>query len=122
MARITAQDCLEQMDNRFELVLASAQRARQLAMGAEPRVARENDKPTVIALREIADGAIGREVLDQESVTQPHEGLAEQPAGETPEPGEAIDASEATEAEEEASEEAEDTAGEQDAPSDEAES
>jgi DNA-directed RNA polymerase subunit omega len=68
MARITVQDCLEQVDNRFELVLAAAQRARQLSLGSEPRVPRENDKPTVIALREIAEGVIGREVLDQDDV------------------------------------------------------
>ena len=66
MARITVQDCLEQVDNRFELVLAAAHRARHLSLGAEPRVPRENDKPTVIALREIAEGVIGREVLDEE--------------------------------------------------------
>ena len=65
MARITVQDCLEQVDNRFELVLAAAQRARQLSLGAEPRLPRENDKPTVIALREIAEGMVGREVLDE---------------------------------------------------------
>lgn len=65
MARITVQDSLEQIDNRFELVLASARRARQVALGADPRVPRENDKPTVIALREIADGAVGREVFDE---------------------------------------------------------
>ncbi len=114
MARITAQDCLEQMDNRFELVLASAQRARQLSLGAEPRVPRENDKPTVIALREIAAGVIGREVLDQESMAEPQDALTEQPTGEAPEAGEAIDASEATDASVEAE------AGEQDASSDDA--
>lgn len=65
MARITVQDCLEQVDNRFELVLAASQRARQVSLGAEPRVPRENDKPTVIALREIAAGLVGREVLDE---------------------------------------------------------
>lgn len=65
MARITVEDCLEQVDNRFELVLTGARRARQLANGAEPRVARENDKPTVIALREIADGLVDRGVLDE---------------------------------------------------------
>jgi DNA-directed RNA polymerase subunit omega len=75
MARITAQDCLAQLDNRFELVLAASQRARQLSMGSEPRVPRENDKPTVIALREVAAGEIGREVLDQET------SFSEQPAG-----------------------------------------
>jgi len=118
MARITAQDCLEQMDNRFELVLASAQRARQLSMGAEPRVARENDKPTVIALREMAAGVIGREVLDQESMAAQQEALTEQSAAEGAEAGEAIEASEATEAEDDSAED--ETAG-QDASSDEAE-
>lgn len=66
MARITVQDCLENVDNRFDLVLTASQRARQIALGAEPRVPRENDKPTVIALREIAEGLVGREVLEEE--------------------------------------------------------
>lgn len=66
MARITVQDCLEHVDNRFDLVLTAAQRARQISMGAEPRIPRENDKPTVIALREIAEGLVGREVLDED--------------------------------------------------------
>jgi len=72
MARITVQDCLENVDNRFDLVLAAAQRARQISLGAEPRVPRENDKPTVIALREIAEGVIGREVLDEEDFSVEH--------------------------------------------------
>ena len=55
MARITVEDCLDKVDNRFNLVLAASSRARQLAMGAQPLVAWENDKPTVIALREIAE-------------------------------------------------------------------
>lgn len=66
MARITVEDCLENVDNRFDLVLAAAQRARQISLGAEPRLPRENDKPTVIALREIAAGLVGREVLDED--------------------------------------------------------
>lgn len=66
MARITVQDCLENVDNRFELVLLAAQRARQISIGAEPKVPRENDKPTVLALREIAEGLVGREVLDED--------------------------------------------------------
>lgn len=65
MARITVEDCLENVDNRFQLVLVAAKRARQLALGHEPLVEWENDKPTVVALREIADGLVGREVLDQ---------------------------------------------------------
>jgi DNA-directed RNA polymerase subunit omega len=76
MARITVEDCLERVDNRFQLVLISAKRARQIAMGAEPRVALENDKPTVVALREVADGLVGKEVLD-EVVAREH--VAESP-------------------------------------------
>lgn len=56
MARITVEDCLDNVGNRFDLVLAAAKRARSLAMGAEPLVEIDNDKPTVIALREIAEG------------------------------------------------------------------
>ncbi|MCB1877852.1 MAG: DNA-directed RNA polymerase subunit omega [Chromatiales bacterium] len=58
MARITVEDCLEKIDNRFELVLAASRRARKLANGVEPLVPWENDKPTVVALREIADGLV----------------------------------------------------------------
>jgi DNA-directed RNA polymerase subunit omega len=64
MARITVEDCLENIDNRFELVLTATKRARQIAHGADPLVEIENDKPTVIALREIAEG-----LIDSESVT-----------------------------------------------------
>jgi len=59
MARITVEDCLEHVENRFHLVLKASKRARQLAMtGAEPRVSWNNDKPTVVALREIAAGYV----------------------------------------------------------------
>ena len=58
MARITVEDCLPNVDNLFQLVLLAAQRARRLANGAEPTVPLDNDKPTVIALREIAEGNI----------------------------------------------------------------
>jgi DNA-directed RNA polymerase subunit omega len=61
MARITVEDCLENIDNRFELVLTATKRARQIGHGAEPLVPEENDKPTVIALREIAAGLIDPE-------------------------------------------------------------
>jgi DNA-directed RNA polymerase subunit omega len=61
MARITVEDCLENIDNRFELVLTATKRARQIAHGAEALVDEENDKPTVIALREIAEGLIDSE-------------------------------------------------------------
>ena len=54
MARVTVEDCLENVDNRFELVLLATKRARQLANGQEAKVPWENDKPTVVALREIA--------------------------------------------------------------------
>ena len=61
MARITVEDCLENIQNRFELVLTATKRARQIGHGSEPLVEEENDKPTVIALREIADGLIDSE-------------------------------------------------------------
>ena len=67
MARITVTDCLEHVDNRFQLVLIATKRARQLILGAEPPVPVENDKPTVIALREIAEGHIGPEILDEDT-------------------------------------------------------
>jgi DNA-directed RNA polymerase subunit omega len=63
MARITVEDCLPNVDNIFQLVLLAAQRARRLANGAEPTVPWENDKPTVVALREIAEGNITPEML-----------------------------------------------------------
>ncbi|AOV18232.1 DNA-directed RNA polymerase subunit omega [Acidihalobacter aeolianus] len=65
MARITVEDCLANVDNRFQLVLIASKRARQIALGAEPRVALENDKPTVVALREIAAGLTDVSVLDE---------------------------------------------------------
>ncbi len=63
MARLTVEDCLDNVENRFELVIVAAQRARQLAMGAEPLVPEDNDKPTVLALREIAENLINKEIL-----------------------------------------------------------
>lgn len=66
MARVTVEDCLEHVDNRFQLVMLATKRARQLATkGAEPMVAEENDKPTVIALREIAAGLVSRDLLNE---------------------------------------------------------
>lgn len=62
MARITVEDCLEKVPNRFELTLAATYRARQLAQGATAKVD-ARDKPTVVALREIASGHVGREML-----------------------------------------------------------
>ena len=58
MARITVEDCMRHVNNRFELVLIAAKRARQIAHGAESLLPEEGDKPTVIALREVADGQI----------------------------------------------------------------
>ena len=66
MARITVEDCLEHVDNRFDLVLLATKRARQLANGVEPLVAWENDKPTVVALREIAEGLITADTVDEQ--------------------------------------------------------
>ena len=64
MARITVEDCLDKVDNRFELVMVSSKRARQLQIeGKDPMVSVDNDKPTVIALREIADGLVDAEIL-----------------------------------------------------------
>jgi DNA-directed RNA polymerase subunit omega len=70
MARLTVEDCLPHVDNRFHLVLVASRRARQIAMGAEPLVPLDNDKPTVLALREIAEGKIGPEILDEVSAQQ----------------------------------------------------
>ncbi len=65
MARITVEDCLAHVDNRFELVIVATRRARDLATGrADPKLAWDNDKPTVVALREIAAGHITRTYLD----------------------------------------------------------
>ncbi|HSN51091.1 MAG TPA: DNA-directed RNA polymerase subunit omega [Woeseiaceae bacterium] len=65
MARITVEDCLENIDNIFEMVLVAAKRARRLAHGADPMVDLENDKPTVVALREIAAGHVTPTILDE---------------------------------------------------------
>jgi DNA-directed RNA polymerase subunit omega len=65
MARITVEDCLEHVENRFDLVLLAARRARQISQGADPLVPAENDKPTVIALREIAENLINESSMDE---------------------------------------------------------
>ncbi|MEM9530487.1 MAG: DNA-directed RNA polymerase subunit omega [Pseudomonadota bacterium] len=81
MARITVEDCLNRVDNRFELVLMATRRARQITNGAEPLVELENDKPTVVALREIAAGEVDaatleelekkeKEILEQEALAE----------------------------------------------------
>ena len=72
MARITVEDCLSNIDNIFEMVLVAAKRARRVAHGADPMVELENDKPTVIALREIAEGLVTPSILEEieEPVTE----------------------------------------------------
>lgn len=66
MARVTIEDCLINVENRFELILVASRRARQLASGRfEPTLPPDNDKPTVLALREIAEGNVTREILDE---------------------------------------------------------
>ncbi len=65
MARVTVEDCLDKVDNRFQLVLVATKRARQLARGTQPFVEWENDKPTVVALREISEGYISPSILDE---------------------------------------------------------
>ncbi|HSS63766.1 MAG TPA: DNA-directed RNA polymerase subunit omega [Gammaproteobacteria bacterium] len=66
MARITVEDCVEKIGNRFELVLVATKRARQIARGSPPLVEEENDKATVLSLREIADGKVDTSIMDQE--------------------------------------------------------
>lgn len=64
MARITVEDCLENVENRFELVMVSSKRARQIQTGGkDPLVSKDNDKPTVLALREIAEGFVTADIL-----------------------------------------------------------
>jgi len=67
MARVTVEDCLQNVENRFELVMVAAKRARELALsGVEPTVEWENDKATVVALREVAAGNIKADILDRD--------------------------------------------------------
>ncbi|MBL4584470.1 MAG: DNA-directed RNA polymerase subunit omega [Pseudomonadales bacterium] len=69
MARVTVEDCLDAVENRFELVMLASKRARQIATGGhEPMVAWENDKPTVVALREIEEGFVTTELLHRVEV------------------------------------------------------
>ena len=75
MARITVEDCAQYVPNMFQLVLVAAKRARQLANGAHAMVEWENDKPTVVALREIAEGYIGESILEERD--QPVQDLLE---------------------------------------------
>ncbi len=81
MARVTVEDCLDKVDNRFQLVLLGAKRARQLARGAEAHVAWENDKPTVVALREIAENKVDVSLLD-EPIDDPLQIFLDEPVAE----------------------------------------
>jgi DNA-directed RNA polymerase subunit omega len=70
MARVTVEDCLDNVENRFELVMLATRRARQMRRyGVDPLIPEENDKPTVIALREIAEGLITHEMLDAQEAS-----------------------------------------------------
>jgi DNA-directed RNA polymerase subunit omega len=77
MARITVEDCLERINNPFELVLVAARRARRLANGAHAMVDLENDKPTVLALREIAEGLVTKDILTEKEVVEEEESIDE---------------------------------------------
>ena len=76
MARITVEDSLKNSENMFEMVLLASKRARQIANGSEPMVSRNNDKPTVISLREIADGLITHEIMEAREKAVQDEKLA----------------------------------------------
>ena len=70
MARLTVEDCLENLDNRYDLVLLASKRTRQLLMGCDPLIEDQSDKPTVMALREIAAGVVTQENIDDIGKTQ----------------------------------------------------
>jgi len=65
MARVTVEDCLDNVTNRYELVLLASKRARQIVLGSDPLVPADDDKPTVIALREIAENLVNNENIDE---------------------------------------------------------
>ena len=78
MARVTVEDCLDNVANRFELVMVASKRARQMATGGkDPMVQEESDKPTVIALREIAEGHITPDILTREDELEAEQELAD---------------------------------------------
>ena len=69
MARVTVEDCLDNVDNRFELVMVASKRARQLTIGGkDPKLEWENDKPTVMALREIAEGLVTAQSIEESNI------------------------------------------------------
>ena len=109
MARITVEDCLENVDNRFELVMVSSKRSRQIQTGGkDPLVSVDNDKPTVLALREIAEGLIDASILiakppsvELEEMTDEAAEAVEKVAEATAEAEETVDAAATEEATEE---------------------
>lgn len=68
MARITVDDCLKRIPNRFDMTLVATIRARQLSVGSAPMIEATRDKPTVVALRELAQGKVGIELLNTRSI------------------------------------------------------
>ena len=77
MARVTVEDCLGNLRNRYELVLLASKRARQIVLGSDPLVPENNDKPTVIALREIAENLVSNDNIDKINKSDNDEELAE---------------------------------------------
>ena len=73
MARVTIEDCLEHVENRFKLVLLASKRSRQLSRMSDPLVERDNDKDTVVALREIAAGFVNEENIESFQVKQEYQ-------------------------------------------------
>ena len=82
MARITVEDCLNHVDNRFDLVLLASRRARQLVNGVQPLLEWENDKPTVMALREIAEGLVDDKMVEERAQEDRERKAAEEYAAE----------------------------------------
>lgn len=105
MARITVEDCLENVDNRFELVMVSSKRSRQIQTGGkDPLVSVDNDKPTVLALREIAEGLVDASILiakppsvELEEMSQEADAAAEEAAEATAAETAAADSAETSE-------------------------
>ena len=77
MARVTVEECLGNLRNRYELVLLASKRARQIVLGSDPLVPENNDKPTVIALREIAENLVSNDNIDKINKSDNDEELAE---------------------------------------------
>jgi DNA-directed RNA polymerase subunit omega len=89
MARVTVEDCLENVANRFELVMVASKRSRQLATGGkEPFVQEESDKPTVVALREIAEGFVNADILVRDEEAEAEVEMLEEMAAREPLPTE----------------------------------